>query len=462
MSRDEVEKYRASKNISVSGHDVPNPVRTFKEAKLPDYIYKELEAAHFVEPTAIQSQGIPVALSGRDVIGLADTGSGKTLAFLLPALVHINAQPPIRTGDGPIVLILAPTRELACQIKEEADKFGYSSQIRNTCIYGGAPKYPQVAALRRGADIVIATPGRLIDMLRSGVTNLRRVTYLVLDEADRMLDMGFEEQIRAIVSQIRPDRQTLMWTATWPKEVHGLARDFLHDPLEVRIGSATLHAAKTVKQVIVLCEESEKERRLLDTLAKMRNDSHEKVLIFTGTKRVAESLTSMLRRAGINAYSMHGDKEQRERDWVLQEFKSGKAPVLIATDVAARGLDVKDISYVINFDFPQAIDSYIHRIGRTGRMGATIKGTAISFFTRNNSALAKKLIKVMQEAGQTPPPELFDMVPLSKGGSGRALRPSSRGTSANNIPLGSFSYGSASGGGFGSHSSSSAYGSRMY
>merc|ERR1719199_886263 len=204
-------------------------VTTFEEANMPDDLLKAVLAQGFEKPTPIQMQGWPVAFSGHDMIGIAATGSGKTCAFVMPGIVHINAQPHLQRGDGPVALVLAPTRELAVQIKEEADKFGGSSGIKNVCVYGGAPKGDQARALREGVEIVIATPGRLIDFLESGTTNLRRVTYLVLDEADRMLDMGFEPQIRKIVSQIRPDRQTLLWSATWPKAVERLARDLCRE-----------------------------------------------------------------------------------------------------------------------------------------------------------------------------------------------------------------------------------------
>nr|POE54685.1 dead-box atp-dependent rna helicase 20 [Quercus suber] len=223
MSDREVEEYRLQREITVEGLDVPKPVKSFRDVGFPDYVIQEITKAGFVEPTPIQAQGWPMALRGRDLIGIAETGSGKTLAYLLPAIVHVNAQPILSPGDGPIVLVLAPTRELAVQIQNECTKFGASSKIKNTCIYGGVPKGPQVRDLQKGVEIVIATPGRLIDMLDSHHTNLRRVTYLVLDEADRMLDMGFEPQIRKLVSQIRPDWQTLYWSATWPKEVEQLA-----------------------------------------------------------------------------------------------------------------------------------------------------------------------------------------------------------------------------------------------
>eukprot|EP01106_Pelomyxa_sp_JSP_P013654 TRINITY_DN4163_c0_g1_i1.p1 TRINITY_DN4163_c0_g1~~TRINITY_DN4163_c0_g1_i1.p1 ORF type:complete len:441 (+),score=103.19 TRINITY_DN4163_c0_g1_i1:81-1325(+) len=344
MTQGEVDAYRRAHAISVAGRDAPRPVGTFADAPFPDYIRTQLTAASFAAPTPIQAQGWPAAMKGRDVIGIADTGSGKTLAFLLPAIVHINAQPILEKGDGPIVLVMAPTRELAVQIQDEATRFGHSSRIKNTCIYGGVPKGPQVKDLQQGCEVVIATPGRLVDMLEGRVTNLRRVTYLVLDEADRMLDMGFEAIIRKIVQQVRPDRQTLMWTATWPAEIQAIADDFLVDPIKITIGSLELHATHLVKQVVDVCHESEKQTKLLKLLEKIMDGS--KILIFTDTKRTTDSLTRSLRLDGWPALSMHGDKTQQERDWVLSEFKSGKTPILIATDVAARGLDVKDIKYV--------------------------------------------------------------------------------------------------------------------
>ncbi|CAI5461202.1 unnamed protein product [Closterium sp. Yama58-4] len=402
MSEGEVEEYRRRRQISVEGRGVPKPCRTFEEASFPDYVLVEVQRAGFKEPTPIQAQGWPMALKGRDLIGLAETGSGKTLAYLLPAIVHVNAQPYLAPGDGPIVLVIAPTRELAVQIQEECVKFGASSKIKSTCVYGGAPKGPQIRDLNQGVEIVIATPGRLIDMLESRVTNLRRVTYLVLDEADRMLDMGFEPQIRKIVSQIRPDRQTLYWSATWPREVETLARQFLVDPYKVVIGSAELKANHSITQVVEILSDHEKYPRLLKLLEQVMDGS--KILVFMDTKRVCDQVTRQLRMDGWPALSIHGDKSQAERDWVLSEFKTGKSPIMIATDVAARGLDVKDIKCVINYDFPSTCEDYVHRIGRTGRAGAT--GFSFSFFTAANARLAKDLIKILTEANQVVPPAL--------------------------------------------------------
>eukprot|EP00946_MAST-07B_sp_MAST-7B-sp1_P005141 g5141.t1 len=365
MTPTEVDAIRKEHDMTCIGEDIPKPVRTFDEASFPVYVLDEVRKLGFEKPTAIQMQGWPMALSGRDMIGIAATGSGKTLAFILPGIVHINAQPLLKRGDGPIVLVVAPTRELAVQIKRECDKFGFSSKIKNTCVYGGAPKRPQIMDLMRGVEICIATPGRLIDFLEQGKTNLRRVTYLVLDEADRMLDMGFEPQLRKIVSQIRPDRQTLMWSATWPKEIQGLARDFLRDPIQITIGSLELTANKNIKQEFVFCSAYEKTKKFIAMLDKIMDGS--RILVFCETKRGCDDLTRALRSDGWPALGIHGGKEQSERDWVLAEFKSGKHPLMVATDVASRGIDVKDIRFVVNIDLPKTPEDYIHRIGRTGR-----------------------------------------------------------------------------------------------
>jgi ATP-dependent RNA helicase DDX5/DBP2 len=340
--------------MTIYGNNVPKPVTTFDEAGFPSYVMNEVKQQGFAAPTAIQAQGWPMALSGRDVVGIAETGSGKTLTYCLPAIVHINAQPLLAPGDGPIVLILAPTRELAVQIQQEISKFGRSSRIRNTCVYGGVPKGPQIRDLVRGVEVCIATPGRLIDMLESGKTNLRRVTYLVLDEADRMLDMGFEPQIRKILGQIRPDRQTCMWSATWPKEVRQLASDYQHDFIQVNIGSMDLSANHRITQIVEVMSEMEKRDRMIKHMEQVMENKENKILIFTGTKRVADEITRFLRQDGWPALckllkiepqkqanswqAIHGDKQQNERDWVLNEFKTGKSPIMVATDVASRGI----------------------------------------------------------------------------------------------------------------------------
>ena len=228
----------------------PNPIMRFEDGNFPDYIMSEIRKAGYSAPTPIQAQGWALALTGQDMVGIAQTGSGKTFGYLLPGIIHCNHQPYLKRGEGPIVLVLAPTRELAVQIQEVADQFGKASRLKNTCVYGGAPKGQQLRDIENGAEIVIATPGRLIDFLEANKISLRRTTYLVLDEADRMLDMGFEPQIRKIIEQIRPDRQGLMWSATWPREVQQLANDFLHHSyIHINIGSQDLSANHNILQV---------------------------------------------------------------------------------------------------------------------------------------------------------------------------------------------------------------------
>lgn len=423
----EVDEYRRNEGMTVygtNGEPVPKPIRTFEEAGFPEYVMESLRNARFEKPSNIQQQGWPVALSGHDMIGIAETGSGKTLAFILPAVVHINAQNPLNRGDGPISLVLAPTRELAMQINNECQKFctmkdhrGNQMSVRHTVIYGGVPKGTQTKDLRDGCHIVIACPGRLIDFLESNVTNLKRVTYLCLDEADRMLDMGFEDQVRKICSQIRPDRQTLLWSATWPKAVQHLAQDLCREkPVHITIGSLDLSANHKIQQRLEFFRgynaAMEKRDRLHSILKDLENTSRannvvQRIIIFVETKRGCDDLTREMRINGIPALSIHGDKSQGERDWVLSEFRKGTQPILLATDVAARGLDVKDIRVVVNYDMPNNIEDYVHRIGRTGRAGAS--GTSVSFIEVSKFKMAKDLINIMQEAKQQIPDELYQV-----------------------------------------------------
>ncbi|KGL87778.1 putative ATP-dependent RNA helicase DDX5, partial [Charadrius vociferus] len=412
----EVEQYRSSKEVTVRGHNCPKPIINFYEANFPANVMEVIQRQNFTEPTAIQAQGWPVALSGLDMVGVAQTGSGKTLSYLLPAIVHINHQPFLERGDGPICLVLAPTRELAQQVQQVAAEYSRACRLKSTCIYGGAPKGPQIRDLERGVEICIATPGRLIDFLEAGKTNLRRCTYLVLDEADRMLDMGFEPQIRKIVDQIRPDRQTLMWSATWPKEVRQLAEDFLKEYVHINIGALELSANHNILQIVDVCHDVEKDDKLIRLMEEIMSEKENKTIVFVETKRRCDDLTRKMRRDGWPAMGIHGDKSQQERDWVLNEFKHGKAPILIATDVASRGLDVEDVKFVINYDYPNSSEDYIHRIGRTAR--STKTGTAYTFFTPNNIKQVNDLISVLREANQAINPKLLQLI--EDRGSGRS------------------------------------------
>ncbi|KAJ0178066.1 hypothetical protein K1T71_005889 [Dendrolimus kikuchii] len=416
-SQAEIEAYRSQHQITVKGRDVPAPSIYFEEGGFPDYAMKEILKQGFPNPTPIQAQGWPIALSGRDMVGIAQTGSGKTLAYILPAIVHIINQPRLLRDEGPIVLVLAPTRELAQQIQQVATDFGQNVQVRNTCIFGGAPKGPQGRCLERGVEIVIATPGRLIDFLEKDTTNLRRCTYLVLDEADRMLDMGFEPQIRKIIEQIRPDRQVLMWSATWPKEVQNLAEEFLHDYIQINIGSLSLSANHNILQIVDICEDWEKNDKLITLLSEISSEEENKTIIFAETKRKVDEITKSINRAGWRALAIHGDKNQQDRDYVLNQFRQSNGGILVATDVAARGLDVEDVKFVINYDYPNNSEDYVHRIGRTGRSQNT--GTAYTLFTPNNSAKAKDLMSVLQEANQVVNPRLLELAQCGMGFKGK-------------------------------------------
>uniref|UniRef100_A0A1B0BDJ8 RNA helicase n=1 Tax=Glossina palpalis gambiensis TaxID=67801 RepID=A0A1B0BDJ8_9MUSC len=424
ISEQAVAELRNELQITVSGNDIPHPIASFEECSLPEHTIEEMKRQGFTQPTAIQAQGWPIALSGRDLVGIAQTGSGKTLAYMLPAMVHIANQPPLARGDGPIALVLAPTRELAQQIQSVVRDFGHLSQpeIRHTCIFGGSSKIPQARDLERGVEVIIATPGRLIDFLENRTTNLQRCTYLVLDEADRMLDMGFEPQIRKIIEQIRPDRQVVMWSATWPKEVQTLAGDFLNDYIQINIGSMNLSANHNIRQIVKVCQENEKPqlivkllKEILTTTNNAANNAN-KIIIFVETKIKVEEILQIIRNEGYTATSIHGDKSQAERDSVLKDFRNGKSNILIATDVASRGLDVEDLQYVINYDYPNSSENYVHRIGRTGRCQQL--GTAYTFFTNENSKQARELVSVLEEAGQQPCPALMLMAGSMSSGNG--------------------------------------------
>ena len=397
--------FRAARGITVTdapsrtGTSTPAPARSFEECSFPKYLHTQLLNAGFREPSPVQAQAWPLVLSGRNLVAVAATGSGKTLSYVLPAVVHVNAQPYLdaKRGDGPIVVVLAPTRELVTQIAAVFETYARSSKITVVSVYGGAPRTPQQRLLReRLCETVVATPGRLLDFVDAGDVSLRtRVTFLVVDEADRMLDLGFEPQIRRISEEIRPDRQTLMFTATWPRGVATAAAALAPDAATLRVAgekaadqkaflptgeyskhnheSLYPHLPTGVRHVLELVQEKEKYARLVSLLETRLESDHKKtarrVVVFFSSKARVDDATRSLRSDGFPALAMHGDKAQNEREWVLREFRTGTAPVLLATDVAARGLDVAGVATVINFDAPASAETFAHRVGRTGRRG---------------------------------------------------------------------------------------------
>lgn len=364
----------------------------------------------YEKPTPIQAQAIPAIMSGRDLIGIAKTGSGKTIAFLLPMFRHVLDQPRLSMNDGSIALIMTPTRELAMQTFSECRKFTGVLGLRVVCAYGGAPIKDQIADLKRGAEILICTPGRLIDLLvaNSGkVTNLKRVTYLVLDEADRMFDMGFGPQVLKILANIRPDKQVVLFSATFPQNMEALARKILSRPLEIVVGLRST-VSMDVEQLVEVVEEDSKFLKLLDVLGRWYETKSNRILIFVDRQDSADSLLKDLIRRGYHCNSLHGGKDQSDRDCAITDFKTGVIPILIATSVAARGLDVKELKLVINYECPNHMEDYVHRVGRTGRAGN--KGTAITFITPEQERYAPEIVKALRASEAFVPPPLQRLV----------------------------------------------------
>lgn len=408
MTPEEVEESRAEKdNIKCRGLDVPKPIDKWSQAGFPTQILDTITEQKYESPTSIQSQALPAAMSGRDVIGVAKTGSGKTLAFLLPLLRQVKDQRPVENLEGPIGLVIAPTRELVVQIHRDCKPYAKALGLRSVCVYGGAPIKDQIAELKRGAEVVIATAGRFLDLLEANsgrVTNLRRVTYVVLDEADRMFDMGFEPQITRILNNIRPDRQTVLFSATFPRTMEALARKHLTKPVEIIVGGRSV-VAPEITQIIEVREEGTKFKRTLELLGNLHDsDEDARSLIFVERQETADILMKAIFNKGYPTTSVHGGREQIDRDQAVSDFKAGIFPVMVATSVAARGLDVKQLKLVINYDSPNHIEDYVHRAGRTGRAGNT--GTAVTFITADQDRFATFLIKALTDSNQPVPEEL--------------------------------------------------------
>ncbi|EXJ96481.1 hypothetical protein A1O1_01607 [Capronia coronata CBS 617.96] len=455
--------------VEASGQDVPEPVNTFSNPPLDDHLISNIKLAGYATPTPVQKYSIPIVMGGRDLMACAQTGSGKTGGFLFPILSQAFQHGPSgapASGAGfrqrkafPTSLILAPTRELVSQIFDEARKFAYRSWVRPCVVYGGADIGTQLRSIERGCDLLVATPGRLVDLIERGRISLANIKYLVLDEADRMLDMGFEPQIRRIVEgEDMPNvqnRQTLMFSATFPRDIQMLARDFLKDYVFLSVGRVG-STSENITQKVEYVEDQDKRSVLLDIL---HTHSGGLTLIFVETKRMADTLSDFLINQGFPATAIHGDRTQRERERALEYFRNGRCPIMVATAVAARGLDVPNVMQVINYDLPTDIDDYVHRIGRTGRAGNT--GIAIAFFNRGNRGIVRELLELLKEAHQEVPSFLENIARESSGFSGggrggRGRGGAGRGASATRDVRrggggmgGAPSYGGGFGGGYG-------------
>ncbi|XP_043377321.1 probable ATP-dependent RNA helicase DDX46 isoform X5 [Chelonia mydas] len=405
MTLDEVNVYRLEmEGIVVKGKGCPKPIKTWVQCGISMKILSSLKKHGYEKPTPIQTQAIPAIMGGRDLIGIAKTGSGKTIAFLLPMFRHIMDQRSLEEGEGPIAVIMTPTRELALQITKECKKFSKTLGFRVVCVYGGTGISEQIAELKRGAEIIVCTPGRMIDMLAANngrVTNLRRVTYVVLDEADRMFDMGFEPQVMRIVDNIRPDRQTVMFSATFPRAMEALARRILNKPIEVQVGGRSV-VCSDVEQEVIVIEEENKFLKLLELLGHYQEKGS--VIIFVDKQEHADGLLKDLMRASYPCMSLHGGIDQYDRDSIINDFKNGVCKLLVATSVAARGLDVKQLMLVVNYSCPNHYEDYVHRAGRTGRAGN--KGFAFTFITEDQARYAGDIIKALELSGKPIPAEL--------------------------------------------------------
>eukprot|EP00744_Colponema_vietnamica_P001583 GILI01002612.1.p1 GENE.GILI01002612.1~~GILI01002612.1.p1 ORF type:complete len:666 (+),score=201.45 GILI01002612.1:74-2071(+) len=469
--------------VEVSGDGCPEPINNFDLADLHPVLLENIKLCKYEKPTPVQKYAVPVGISGRDLMACAQTGSGKTAAFLFPVIAKMLKEgppPPPPSGSGgygrrktyPVALVLAPTRELASQIYDESRKFAFRTGLKCVCIYGGADIKVQLRELERGCDILVATPGRLVDLMERGRISLSCIKYLIFDEADRMLDMGFEPQIRRIVEQEdmpRDGRQTVMFSATFPKEIQRLASDFLDNYIFLavgRVGSTT----DFITQHVMYAEEHEK-RECVKSLLNEQEDGL--TLVFVETKRNADALEDFLANHGYPTTSIHGDRSQAEREAALRSFRSGKTPILVATDVAARGLDIPNVTHVINFDLPNNIDDYVHRIGRTGRAGNTGRATAL--VNEKNKPILRDLYGLLVENGQEVPRWFENLVSQltasasrfggggysrGRGGSGprfgsRDYRVSNGGSSSAGGGFSSGGYGSGRGGSSGGYDSGS-------
>ncbi|KAI0316765.1 DEAD-domain-containing protein [Amylostereum chailletii] len=418
--------------VEATGAGVPDPVNAFTNPPLDPVLLENISYSRYTTPTPVQKYSIPIVAGGRDLMACAQTGSGKTGGFLFPILsasfTNGPRQPPVETQPSyarsrkayPTALILAPTRELVNQIHEEARKFAYRSWVRPAVVYGGADINGQLRNIERGCDLLSATPGRLVDLIERGRISLANIRYLVLDEADRMLDMGFEPQIRRIVQEEDMpgvhERQTLMFSATFPRDIQMLAKDFLKDYIFLSVGRVG-STSENITQKVEYVEDQDKRSVLLDLL---HSNNTGLTLVFVETKRMADMLSDFLLNNNFLTTSIHGDRSQRERETALQTFRNGRTPIMVATAVAARGLDIPNVTHVINYDLPSDIDDYVHRIGRTGRAGNT--GISTAFFNRGNKNIVRDMVELLREANQEIPPWLESVAHEASFGGGGGFR----------------------------------------
>lgn len=400
-SETEIAEFYKAAGLVVDGDETPKPILTFDEWVSHEYLKQVLMEKRFVKPTPIQSAAWPIAIRGRDIVGNVRTGSGKTLAFVLPALQHIQSQPIQRRHEGPIALVLSPTRELAAQTCECFREFGTPYFTKAALFCGGVNKWQQLEIARQGAHVIAATPGRLLDLLASGLVSLKRTTFFVIDEADLLLDMGFEEQLHALLGYLRPDKQTSMWSATMPEEARNLAKEFLINPVYITESRENMSINKDIKHVIHIVHHDTKLELLKQLISTLKLSSVNKLLIFCNRKDNVNYIQQQLQ----GSVAIHGDMDMQERQSTLKAFQQGTHSIAVATDLAGRGLDFRQVYTVVNYDMPEDLQNYVHRCGRTGRMGQ--QGSAVTFFTPNDIRYAGSLRHYLDKCQQAYPDQLL-------------------------------------------------------
>ncbi|KAH7960255.1 hypothetical protein HPB49_018336 [Dermacentor silvarum] len=402
----EVNAYRNINGISVKGKNVPKPILALEESNFPDFIVKSIEASRdHTSPTCIEAHCWPIALRCRNFLGIANTGSHKTLAYVLPAVIHVSRQPPLQQGEGPIAVVLAPTRELAKQIHNIVLELAEHAGVRSVCASNREPKEDQYHELK-GCHICVATPRRLIDFLEEGKVNLRRCTYLVLDEVDRMLTLGLEPHVLKIAELCRPDHQTIMWVRFWQNELRPFVEDLLNDYIEIEFGTAQLPAENSVEMTVDVCQEEEKEAKLVELFKDVLKEKSKKAVVFTDTKRKADEIAWKLRLRGWSAISLHGKKTKEERDWIVSMFRTSTSSVLVTTDKVSQDLVLENVCLVVNYDYPDCSDVYVRRSSHIARSGEP--GVVHTFILPTQQMYARNLRAILEDAMQPVKPELHN------------------------------------------------------
>ncbi|KAH7936097.1 hypothetical protein HPB52_018164 [Rhipicephalus sanguineus] len=405
----DVETYRKANGVVVKGRDVPKPIFALEESNFPDFIVKGIEAGRdYALPTPIEANCWPIAFSCRNFLGIAETGSHKTLAYVLPAVIHVSQQPPRQRHEGPVAVLLAPACELAKQIHSVASELGKHATVRSVCAANGERKKSKYAELQGGCHSFVATPRCLIEFLEEGQVNLHRCTYLVLDEVDRMLTMGYQRHVLKIVELCRPDHQTIMWATSWQKNLKPLIEDVLDDYVEISFGTTPLSVENTVEMTVDVCPPDDKEAKLAELLDDVLKEKTYRAVVFADTKWKVEEITLKLRKRGWPAMSLHCMKQKKERDWILSMFNSCGESVLVTTDMAVQDLVLPDVRLVVNYDCPDCSKVYAHRSRHAQRSDEP--SMVHTFLVPSQYFQAQTLVEILRDARQPVSHELYALV----------------------------------------------------